>query len=81
MKNQTNSSLLLLDLLLMVETLESQLPTLRKYIGRIQRQQTEDKDCIRWDLEVPSISIQIDRDRFVLYPLERSASITGARSR
>lgn len=36
----------------MVENLSSQLPTLDKYIGRIKRQQTEDKDCLKWDIEV-----------------------------
>jgi len=36
----------------MVENLSSQLPTLEKYIGRIKRQQTEDKDCLKWDIEV-----------------------------
>ena len=36
----------------MVENLSSQLPTLKKYIGRIIRQQSEDKDCLKWDLEV-----------------------------
>jgi hypothetical protein len=36
----------------MVENLSSQLPTLDKYIGRIKRQQTEDKDCLKWDVEV-----------------------------
>lgn len=35
-----------------MENLSSQLPTLDKYIGRIKRQQTEDKDCLRWDVEV-----------------------------
>jgi hypothetical protein len=37
---------------IMVENLSSQLPTLDKYIGRIKRQQTEDKDCLKWDIEV-----------------------------
>lgn len=35
-----------------MEDLSSQLPTLDKYIGRIKRQQTEDKDCSKWDVEV-----------------------------
>jgi hypothetical protein len=35
-----------------MENLSSQLPTLDKYIGRIKRQQTEDKDCLKWDVEV-----------------------------
>jgi hypothetical protein len=42
----------------MVENLSSQLPTLDKYIGRIKRQQTEDKDCLKWDIEVSERKIK-----------------------
>lgn len=50
----------------MVENLSSQLPTLDKYIGRIKRQQTEDKDCLKWDIEV-SFGRQIEKEKAQQY--------------
>ena len=65
------------DEFVMVENLSSQLPTLDKYIGRIKRQQTEDKDCLKWDLDVRLCLEQSDdHSDFV----ERVASSPGARS-
>jgi hypothetical protein len=59
-----------------MESLSSQLPTLDKYIGRIKRQQTEDKDCLKWDIEVsiftrtrrePSSVFFLNRKNYLIY--------------
>ncbi|CAF0797737.1 unnamed protein product [Didymodactylos carnosus] len=59
-----------------METLTSQLPTLNKYIKRIKRQQTEDKDCNKWDVEkqlpklpVPDLNSTLDKYLRCLQPI------------
>ncbi|CAF1101844.1 unnamed protein product [Didymodactylos carnosus] len=59
-----------------METLPLQLPTLNKYIKRIKRQQTEDKDCIKWDVEkqlaklpVPDLNLTLDKYLRCLQPI------------
>ncbi|CAF0758861.1 unnamed protein product [Rotaria sordida] len=61
----------------MVENLSSQLPTLEKYIGRIKRQQTEDKDCLKWDIEkglphlpVPNLDATLTKYLRCLEPIQ-----------
>ncbi|CAF1021265.1 unnamed protein product [Rotaria sp. Silwood1] len=61
----------------MVENLSSQLPTLDKYIGRIKRQQTEDKDCLKWDIEkglphlpVPNLDATLTKYLRCLEPIQ-----------
>ncbi|CAF5062112.1 unnamed protein product, partial [Rotaria magnacalcarata] len=51
-------------------------PTLDKYIGRIKRQQTDDKDCLKWDIEkglphlpVPSLDATLTKYLRCLEPI------------
>lgn len=60
-----------------MESLSSQLPTLDKYIGRIKRQQTEDKDCSKWDIEkslphlpVPNLDETLNKYLRCLEPIQ-----------
>ncbi|UJR27731.1 hypothetical protein I4U23_009008 [Adineta vaga] len=60
-----------------MENLSSQLPTLEKYIGRIKRQQTEDKDCSKWDIEkglphlpVPNLDATLTKYLRCLEPIQ-----------
>ncbi|CAF1129649.1 unnamed protein product [Adineta ricciae] len=62
-----------------MEDLSSQLPTLDKYIGRIKRQQTEDKDCSKWDVEkglqhlpVPDLDATLTKYLRCLEPIQSS---------
>jgi hypothetical protein len=61
----------------MMENLSSQLPTLDKYIGRIKRQQTEDKDCLKWDIEVSCREKEKEKI-VIIYLIERFTASSGA---
>jgi hypothetical protein len=63
----------------MMENLSSQLPTLDKYIGRIKRQQTEDKDCLKWDTEVSWREREKNYNYMCISLIERFTTSPGAK--